>query len=375
MATASPTAGKPFKLWFDQAAARRLADQVAAVWPAFDREHYVRTATRGLNALEFQARVQQFADALVFTLPTDIPEALDILTRSLPPARPDTRAVNDGWLQWPVGQFIADHGGAHFEASMHAMTELTMRFSSEFAVRPFLEHRPQETFAQLYRLTRHPNPHVRRWCSEGARPRLPWGRRLTALVRDPTPCWPLLEALKDDPEPYVRKSVANHLNDIAKDHPDLVIARCRVWQVGATAGRLWIIRHALRSLIKAGHPEALAVLGFSRDAGVTATLAARPRRIPMGSAAELTAVLRNPGPVAVRVVVDYIVHYVRPSGRASAKVFKWTVVTLAPQATIRLVKNHPFRPVSIRALHPGKHRIDIQVNGQRLHATTVTLLA
>ncbi len=364
---------KAFKDWFDREAARGLARQVAAAWPAFPLRRFDRTASEGLEALEFQGRVQRFSDALAACLPEDVPVALDILTRSLPPELPNCEAVTDGWLQWPIGQFIADHGVPFLDASMAAMTALTTRFSSEFAIRPFLIERPAETYKRLYALTSHPNPHVRRWCSEGTRPRLPWGRRLQALSRDPSPSWPILEALKDAPEPYVRKSVANHLNDIAKDHPDLVIARCCAWLKKAPPGRQWIVRHGLRTLIKQGHPEALALLGYAPVEGIKANLRAAPRNPAIGDSIELKATLRHAGSTACRVAVDYVVHFARPSGKTSRRVFKWTTLDLEPGGEVRLAKKHPLRHTTIRTLHSGRHRIELQVNGLRLANCTFDL--
>ncbi len=360
------TERKLFKHWFDAAAAARLAAQVAAAWPPFDQRRFVDLATRDLDALEFHNRVRRFTDALTDELPADVPQALDILTRSLPPVLPDCEAVTDGWLQWPVGQFIADHGVPHLDESMHAMTELTMRFSSEFAVRPFLEQRPAEVYPRLLALTAHPNAHVRRWCSEGSRPRLPWGKRLTALTADPSPSWPILEALKDDPELYVRRSVANHLNDLAKDHPALVVARCKAWLAGASAERRWVVKHALRSLVKAGRADALGLLGFAPAGAVEASLVASPRRPRIGGAVALEATLSHGGRGKLRLVVDYVVHYARPTGKVSSKVFKWTTVELRGGEQTSLRKSHPLRHASTRTLHAGEHRVELQVNGRRL---------
>lgn len=364
---------KPFKDYFDCDAAVRLAGQVAAAWPDFDEAAFTRRATRGLGGLEFQARVQQFSDALAAGLPDDRAEALRILTRSLPPALPDCEALTDGWLQWPLGQFIADHGLPHLDDAMTAMIELTRRFSSEFAVRPFLIKRPDEVYPRLVELTAHPCPHVRRWCSEGSRPRLPWGRQLAAVVKDPSPSWPILDALRDDPEPYVRKSVANHLNDIARDHPDLVIRRARAWRKNATPARTWIIRHGLRTLVKQGHPDALALLGFDPGAALEASLTPSPKTLAIGESTALAARIRNPGTTPVCIAVDYRVHFVRPSGRPSMKVFKWTAAEIPAGKTVALKKTHPFRHASIRTLHPGRHRIQLQVNGAILAEASVRL--
>ncbi len=357
---------KAFKDWFDRKAARAMAAQVAAAAPDFDESGFVRKATRSLNKLEFNARVQQFSDALRATLPESIPHALATLSSSLPEELPDCEAVADGWLQLPLGQFIADHGLDHFDESMTAMIALTKRMSSEFAVRPFVEHHQDVTFERLFVLTSDPNPHVRRWCSEAVRPRLPWGRKLRALVADPGPIWPILEALKDDDELYVRRSVANNLNDIAKDHPQLVVKRCKQWKKGGNEHRSWVVRHGLRSLIKDGHPGALAVVGFGPPKKLTAELTIRPKQIAVGGQIELTARIETTAGKAQELIVDYAVNYVRKSGKSSSKVFKWTTTRLPANGSVTLDKRHAMKLTTIRALYPGVHHVELQVNGVRM---------
>ena len=304
-----------------------------------------------------------------------MPKALDVLVKSLPAALPNCDSVTDGWLQWPLGQFIADHGRDHFDASMAAMVELTQRFSSEFAVRPFVEEQPDATFAHLLKLTDHPSPHVRRWCSEGTRPRLPWGKKLRALVDDPDPIWPILDALRADPERYVQRSVSNNLNDIAKDHPAAVVARCRDWAKRSPPVAPSLIRHALRTLIKDGHADALAAVGYGPPRGITATLSIQPPRIAIGGEVTLVTELSNGGRKAVPVMVDYEVHYVRSGGKSSAKVFKWTQAEVPGAGDLRLEKRHAMRRTTVRALYPGRHEVWVQVNGHRLAQASFTLKA
>ncbi len=357
---------KAFKNLLGKEAATQLADQVGAAWQAFDKLRFVKLATNKLGDLELTDRVKQFSRALEQTLPADVPRALDILTRCLPAPLPDCEAVTNGFVLWPIGQFIADRGLDHFEPSMNAMIELTKRFSSEFAVRPFLEHHPEATFDRLRTLCLDPNPHVRRWCSEGVRPRLPWGKRLGVLVDDPSPIFPILERLKDDPEPYVRRSVANNLNDISKDHPARVMAICKQWSDGASEERKWLIKHALRTLIKQGHPEALALIGYDNPQRLQASLRIQPRTIEVGESVRLELELVTTSARPQKLLVDYVVHFVRADGTAGPKVFKWTTTTLAARKKLELAKNHTMKKTTIRTLYAGKHRVEVQVNGHRV---------
>ncbi len=366
---------KAFKDYFDRAAARSLGAQIKGAMARFDEAAFVKAATRRLADLTFQQRVQQFSDALAATLPSSVPRALGIVVDSLPPPLPDCEAVTDGWLQWPLGQFIADHGLDHFDASMTAMIELTQRFSSEFAVRPFVESLPEPTFARLATLTSHPSPHVRRWCSEGTRPRLPWGKKLTALVARPDPIWPILDALRADPERYVQRSVANNLNDIAKDHPDAVVDRCRVWGSSEPPVPRSLIDRALRTLVKDGHADALAVVGYRAAEGVTARLSVRPRRVSVGESVTLVADLTNALASSQSLMIDYAVHFVRSNGAASPKVFKWTRAEIEARGRLRIEKRHALKVTTIRALYPGRHVVSMQVNGQSMAETSFHLLA
>jgi 3-methyladenine DNA glycosylase AlkC len=354
---------KAFKDWFDKQAASALAEQFQRAWPPFDKKVFLKSATAGLETLEFQARVRQFSQSLRLVLPDDLKETLRILEQSLPPRRQSCEETTAGWLQWPLGQFIADYGLDQFHQSMETMVELTQCFTAEFAVRPFVENYPEQTFARLGELTVHPNPHVRRWCSEGTRPRLPWGKKLVNLTSDPTPIWPILEALKDDPELYVRRSVANNLNDISKDHPDAVVELCLRWKQDAGIERSRLIRHALRTLLKDGHQGALRVLGYETPRDLSVSLEIEPKIVKLGDQVGLTVTILNGHGSAQKLMLDYLVDYPRKNGKRSSKVFKWTTLEPEPGQKITSAKNHPMKKTTVRQLYPGVHGVAVQVNG------------
>jgi 3-methyladenine DNA glycosylase AlkC len=245
-----------------------LARNIRCVHPAFDAAQFERLALPGLEGRAILQRGQFLAQTLRATLPPRYAEAIAVLLASLTPPLSRTADLGLGvFFYLPHVSFVAQYGldadgndgEEPFEVSMLAQYELTRRFSAEFSMRPFLIRWPERTLAQLMAWTTDPDPHVRRLCSEGSRPRLPWAMRLPAFMRDPAPLLPLLEALKDDPSLYVRRSVANHLGDIAKDHPERVFALCQRWLDGASKERLWLIRHALRHPARKGVPEALSL--------------------------------------------------------------------------------------------------------------------
>jgi 3-methyladenine DNA glycosylase AlkC len=250
----------------DREAVDCLAHNIGIVYRGFDGPGFRRAAMRGIGPLSIMQRGSHLAQALRNFLPPRYDDAVDILLKSLtPPWLPADSPGLAVFFYLPHSSFVAafgldaaGNGGRDpFETSMRAQYEITRRFTAEFSMRPFLIRQPERTLARLLEWTRDPDVNVRRLCSEGSRPRLPWGMRIPAFVRDPRPTLPILEALRDDPDLYVRRSVANHLGDIAKDHPQLAFGLCARWMHGATGDRKWIIRHAVRHPAKKGVPEAL----------------------------------------------------------------------------------------------------------------------
>lgn len=367
-----PEKRKLFKDWFDLQAARQMAIQIAAVWPEFPSQRFIKLATTRLHELEFHARVECFARALYATLPPP-PKSLHILHSSLPPPLEKETGITGNWLQWPVGWFVATYGLPHFEESFALMESLTQCFTAEFAVRPFVRDYQDKTLAALLERVSHPNPHVRRWCSEGTRPRLPWGEKLTALATDPRPALPILEALKDDPSEYVRKSVANHLNDISREHPQLVLGIARRWLKRAGKNRRRTVERALRSLLKAGDPDAMALLGFNPTDDLALRLKLSPKKVVIGSDLLLQATITNPANAAQKVCLDYVLGFEGAEGRPRQKVFRWKSFTLAAGETLQLQKKQSLRNVSGRTWQPGKAIISLQANGLKSAAATFHL--
>lgn len=366
---------KSYKDWFDKEAAKALAAQLAAIDKKFETQNFIKRCCKGLTALEFNARVKQFADAMAASLPDEYPEALAIIQKSLPEPLADCDSVTDGWLQWPVGQFIADYGLDYFDESMECMVELTKRLTSEFAVRPFVERYPEQTFEYFHQCIEDDNPHVRRWCSEGSRTRLPWGGNLKALIAEPSPILPVLEALKDDQEIYVRKSVANSLNDLSKDHPALVVNVCQRWSKDSNEDRDWIIKQGLRTLIKQGDSRALKLTGFKTPEKVKSTLSLGKRRIATGEFVELQVSLRNESRKKQKLLLDYVVNFKGKNDKVRSKVFKWKSLELAAGEFLNIKKRHPMKQTSVRALYPGKHSIRLQVNGQLMEEAEFVLVS
>lgn len=381
LATLQNPMSEAFKNLINPQTVDHAARALHRVWPEFPQAAFVQQAVQGLEALEFKARAMQLADALVATLPADFGLAADLIEASLAPPTPlddegepmalasaEARVKADaglaGWVVWALAEFVARQGMNDVPRALACLHALTQRFTAEFAIRPFIQRHPEPVFQTLAVWATDPSAHVRRLVSEGSRPRLPWGMRLQALVQDPTPTWPLLLALQDDPSAYVRRSVANHLNDIAKDHPDRVARWVHEHLPAASPQRQALLRHASRSLIKQGHKATLSAWGLGDGLVGTATLSLSAPQAVVGGEIVLDVRLQSHSAQPQRVVIDYVVHHVRANGSTRPKVFKGWKAVLPPSAPLDLCKRHSLRPVTTRVLYPGRHRIDLQINGE-----------
>lgn len=345
-----------------------IADAGAASSPSFDRAAFLKAASAGLDGLSIMERVRHIADALGRALPVDYPAALDIVLQMAP-------HLTHGFQAVAVTEYVARYGLDDFERSLKALTALTRFGTAEFAIRPFLARDAARTLTRMLQWTGSDDAHVRRLASEGCRPRLPWAARIPALKTDPTLGAPIIEALKADPSIYVRKSVANHLNDIAKERPDWVLTLLEGWAAD-DPGTVWIVRHALRTLIKQGDPRALALIGAGHGADVDLLrFSIAPETLRLGEPITVSAGLRSTAAKAQRLVVDYRIHYAREGRRTAAKVFKLKTFSLGAGETVDLNIRQTIRDFSTRRHHPGEHGVELIVNGQTVARAAFTLLA
>lgn len=356
----------------------RAASEIHAVYDDFDVAAFTAEALDGFEGLELTPRCKQIAAAMTTHLPDDRSRAIAILVDSLGPelenCDPDDAkptgdpAIDDnpmsGFFHMPHGYFVAEHGDAFFDLTMRANYEITKRATSEFSIRTPLRDHTERTLAVLREWATDDNVHVRRLVSEGTRPRLPWSFRLSAFQQDPTPVLQLLELLKDDPVEYVRRSVANNLNDIAKDHPQQVVEVCQQWWSDADHNRRRLIRHAMRTLIKAGDPGALAVLGYGPDSPASvASATIDPTTVSIGAKVRLSVDIENPSDDRCGALVDFVVHFVKANGSTSAKVFKGAELSLDPGQTSTVRKAISVAQHSTRKHYAGSHSVDVLING------------
>lgn len=359
------------KTFFSPALVKRLGRSLAEVHPAFPERAFVRDATRGLDELELLDRARHIMRAMHRHLPPVYPTAIAIVLRSLGAEHSSDELEGAGMAPFfylPHTMFVAEHGLEHFDLSMRAQHVLTRRFTCEFSIRAFLERYPNETLAVMRSWVEDESPHVRRLVSEGTRPRLPWAPRVRWIEQQPERVLPLLEALKDDPASVVRRSVANHLNDLSKADPDRVAAIARRWLRGASPERRALVEHALRSAVKRGHRGSLAALGFGeRPQVVVSNARFSPARVTVGERVRVAfdvAAARD-AKAHQALVVDLVVHFVKARGTSSPKVFKIAKLNLAPTARAELGKNISLAVHTTRKPNPGRHHVDVLVNGER----------
>ncbi|MCK6438854.1 MAG: DNA alkylation repair protein [Planctomycetes bacterium] len=363
---------EPLKSFFSPELVKRLAASIARVEPSFPARAFVRQASKGLDQLELLDRGKHISQALAAHLPQDYPKAVDILLRSLGPEHASDELIGVGMAPFfylPHIIFVAERGLEHFDLSMRAQYELTKRFSAESSIRPYIAKYPERTFATLRRWTKDANPHVRRLVSEGTRLRLPWAMRVPWLDANAGKVLELLDLLKDDPASLVRRSVANNLNDLGKVHPALLTRTCAAWLKGASAERRELVEHALRSAIKRGEAQALALLGYGKKPSVVVEKARfEPRKVAIGKRVEIGFTLRSTARATQGLLVDVAVHFVKAGGRATPKVFKGKRITLGPGDCVEMTSRVSLAVHTTRKPRPGTHKVDIVVNGIAMKA-------
>lgn len=334
----------------------RIGHAAAQVDPGFHQQGYLAQACEGLAELSIMQRMSRAADSLHAHLPADYPRALKIVCKMAP-------LLPGGFADMVLPEFVGRHGLAHVALSLEALRELTPYSSSEFALRPYLAQDTEAVLALALRWAGDENEHVRRLASEGTRARLPWARRLPVLAAEPQRTLPILERLRADPSDYVRRSVANHLNDHSKSHPDWVLDQLERWPREPAETR-WIVRHALRNLVKAGHPRALALVGASPGARVQVQgFALTPARLRLGQTLTLDARLVSTARSPQKLVIDYAIHYVKQNGSRSRKVFKLRTLDLDGRTELALQKKQTLADLTTRKHYPGRHTVELLVNG------------
>ena len=347
-----------------------MGRNVLSVSKEFDKKGFIAFANDGLDVLELKDRARHISFALHKAFSENYIVAIGALieSMSIPLTKTDKIGKYQSFYFMPFSEYIIRFGVDYFDQSMKANYELTKVYTAEFSIRPFLIHYTEKTLSLLNHWALDKNHHVRRLVSEGTRTRLPWAGRLPQFQKDPSSVLRLLEKLKNDPELYVRRSVANNLNDIAKDHPTRVIETLWRWQSAEDrdANTDWIIKHASRTLIKDGYTEALQLLGFDPEAQIRLKNLRISDTVIFGEKLNLSFDLENEGNVSHKLVIDFVVYFKKANGNLAPKVFKMRELELSAGQMVKLTKAHPIKPITTRTYYFGKQEVAIQVNGKEL---------
>jgi len=347
---------------------KEIASMLSSVYSDFDKSGFITMALDGYDQLSLTERSRHIANAMKEYLPDDYSIAIDIIIKSLGPRLDNVESSDSSgmssFVYMPHAIYVSEYGLNHFELSMQAQYEITQRFTAEFSIRAFLEKYPKETLNRLQQWTSDDSRHVRRLVSEGTRPRLPWASRLPEFQKNPKPVIKLLDLLKDDEDLYVRRSVANNLNDISKDNPEEVAKIAKRWLKGADENRVWLVKHALRSAVKRTEPWALEILGFGQEPDVEVTeVLITPGAAVMGGYVECSFVVTNTTGRVQSLLIDLCIHYVKANGKTKPKVFKLKSLEILPGQKQVFRKKISLIEMTTRKHYIGTHKIDALLNG------------
>jgi len=352
---------------FNKAKLQMIAGEISAIYPEFKSKKFIAAVTKKFPELELMERLYWIRDCLHDFLPKGYRNAVGVLVESLPPVL-DVNNTDDDYgdfIYGPYGAFIAEYGCTKkdLQFSLQALKEMTKRFSVEFPIRSFINAYPEQTLSFLLKCASDKNYHVRRLASEGTRTKLPWAKNITISYNEPLP---ILDTLFSDETRYVTRSVANHMNDISKVDPDLVVDTLKRWQTSGKQSDTemnFIIKHSLRTLEKQGHPAALQLLGCDGREVKVQKLQITTPTVVVGQSLEFSFTVVSTGAKPQKLVVDYRLYFQKASGEMTPKTFKIAKVVIQPGETLSFTKKQPLRPMTTRTLYPGKHEIELQING------------
>lgn len=339
----------------------------------FDIKQFYTSVTEApWEELPLKARMRRISESLGKFLPDNFRKSVDILFAV------DEHCYGFPYLFFPDFVDVYGQHEADWELSMTALERFTQHSSSEFAIRSFLLHQPERVMERMLSWTAHPNEHLRRLASEGCRPRLPWGQSLPMFKKDPQPVLALLEHLKADSSLYVRKSVANNLNDIAKDNPDLVLFTARKW-IGQNPNTDWIVRHGCRTLIRKANSDVLDLFGytsFSEDEPLfeNVSLSVQPTTVTIGEPCELQYSLDLIGNSSAHIRLEYGIDFIKSNGKPSRKLFLLTDKTVSANTHLSGTRVHSFADLTTRRHYAGTHQIALLINGQEVTQTTLNVI-
>jgi 3-methyladenine DNA glycosylase AlkC len=351
---------------------KSLTNALSAVMPSFNKQRFIsQIFTDDFSDKELKARMRHTTEVLHAFMPSDLKKTVTIIERLILQLK-KTGTGEDGLAYIFLPDYIELYGIDDLETSVHAFESITQFVSCEFAVRPFVIRYGSKMLNQMKAWSLHENYKVRRLASEGSRPRLPWAMAIPELKKDPAPLFPILENLKNDPSEYVRRSVANNINDIAKDHPDLIITLARKWK-GISLETDAIIKHGSRGMLKKGHAQILNHYGLkSKNIAVSALKIETPV-VKIGGHLEFSFVVTNLDKKKQTIRLEYGIYYNKSNGLLARKVFKISEKAYEPEEKVKVLRKQSFKKITTRVFYPGKHRLSVIVNGEEKMIKTFQL--
>jgi 3-methyladenine DNA glycosylase AlkC len=355
---------EPLKNIYNDTFFSELKTSVKKAIPGFDTKKFIAAVkNKQWNSMELKQRMRHLSSTLYEYLKGDYPAKLSQLLKIVDALPAQSKVQYSGLAYMYIPDLLEQYGLNEIELSLKAMEQINMITSCEFAIRPYLLANEKKVMKQMLAWSKHKHQNIRRFASEGCRPRLPWAMAIPAFKKDPSTILPILENLKDDTSLYVQKSVANNLNDISKDHPELVIKIAKQWQ-GTSAAADWIIKHACRGLLKSGHKDALHLFGTAADVKCSISdIKLSKQKIKIGEQFQFAFDLQLKEKKNTKLRIEYAVYYKKSNGSLSKKVFKINEASYDHNTFYSFARKHSFKDLTTRKHHAGGHAIAIIVNG------------
>ncbi len=352
----------PLKDLYSPAFYNRLSSALTATVPGFDEQKFVQNIfVSEFNSMELKERMKHTSKVLHHFLPAAYPQTIILIKKTIEQLR--VQGIGeDGLAYMFLPDYIETYGIDDFENSVEALEFVTQFVSCEFAVRPFILKYGNEMILRMQQWSLHESHKVRRLASEGSRPRLPWAMGIPFLKKDPASILPILENLKNDPSEYVRRSVANSLNDIAKDHPQVVLEVAKSWS-GLSAETDALIKHGSRTLLKQGHTEILKHYGLDDTGIVLKDFKLLTPVVKIGESLTFSFSIRNENPTEQNVRLEYAVYYKKQNGQNTKKVYKISERVYPAGAEVAIIRKQKFILITTRKFHLGDHQVSIIING------------
>jgi 3-methyladenine DNA glycosylase AlkC len=348
---------EPLKEMFGLTFYPKLVNAFSQVYKPFPKKKFLTDVLEPLETLSLNERMRHTSVMLHKHLPSDYRKSVEIMKEVIP-------LLPTGYTNLIFPDYVSQFGTSDLKTSLDALAYFTRFGSSEFAIRVFLKINFDNTLKKMYKWSEDQNEHVRRLSSEGSRPRLPWSFKLDAVIQNPKHTRPILENLKRDESLYVRKSVANHINDISKDSPEYVLDLVNNWDQ-SHPHTAWIVKRGCRSLLKSGNQKSMALFSYTKKVQISLkNFSLQPKTVALGKEVYFEFDIVSNKSSVQQLMIDYRIHFVKKSGSLSPKIFKLKEIELPAAGVLHVSKKQSFQNLSTRKHFSGKHILEIIVNGK-----------